>query len=182
MEEEKIKRLNVFLGSQGLSCDDLPDNKRRQLLKIDGAIQARIANLKQAEEIIKQQSINTQNISKDTKISRKTFYNNEEYRLYVEYCAAEFYAKRNETQNDIKSWKEKISELEAQNKKLMLRDVETEKLRNELETSRKELANMQRVCKDLQDKYEVLLHESDPSSQKRSCTILVPPNGFHSKF
>ena len=120
MEEEKNKRLNVFLGSQGLSFDDFTDSKRCQLLKIDGAIQARIAKLKQAEEITKQQSINIQNISIDTKISRKTFYNNEEYRLYVEYCAAEFYAKRNETQKDIKSLKKENSELEAQIKKFML--------------------------------------------------------------
>lgn len=182
MEDERISRLNAFLATQGIACDILPEKTLNQLLKIDDDIQSKIANIKRAENEIKVHSINVLNVAAGTKIARKTFYNNELFRQYVEYSSTEFYSERIQCRETIKELKNKVDSLEDIKQKFMERDIETENLRSELETTRKELLNMQKIYKELKEKHEKLLHESERASKKHRCVILEPSKGFCSGY
>lgn len=177
METEKIQRLNAFLALHGTSCDILSKSKVQQFEKIDDAIQERVAHIKKAKEIIKKQSINVLNISADTKIARKTFYNNDLLRLYVEYRAADFYNDLTENQEKIKALKENIRTLENSMQNFILRDIEIENLRKELEVTQKELSHVMIAYEELQRKYEKLLTDREQSTSKPSCKVLIPKGG-----
>jgi hypothetical protein len=120
-----------------------------------------MACIKSAEEVIKQQSVNVSNISLDTNISRKTFYNNELLKQYVEHYAAELYDDRTESREKIEALNEKTAVLESAVQELLLRDVETGNLRKELQTTHRELANQIAVNEGLKRKCEELLSEKD---------------------
>ena len=180
MEDERISRINAFLATQGIACDILPEKTVKQLSRIDDDIQSKISNIQRAENEIKVNKINILNVAAGTKIAWKTFYNNELFRKYVEYSAAEFYSERVQCGEAVKELKNKVDALEDVKRKFIVRDIDTENLRGELEATRKELLNMQKICKELQEKHEKLLRESERTSQKHSCIILEPHKGFHS--
>ena len=177
MEAEKIKRLNEFLRIHKTSCDDLSKSKVQQLLKADDAIQIRLSQIKHAEEFLKQPNINILNIASDTNISRKTFYNNELLRLYVEHCAAKVCDFRTESKEQKDELQNKVADLESQVRKFLIRDIETENLRKELETTQRELSHSLIAYDELQCKYEKLLRKKEELPQKPRCKILIPKDG-----
>lgn len=177
MEVEKRKRLSDFLDKHGKTYEILPKSQLTQLIKIDDAIEERLARIKNSEETIRQQSINVLNIASETKIARKTFYNNELLRLYVEECAAECYNESIACKEKIKNLKEQIVNLESSVQRFMLRDVETENLRRELAVTQRELTSLLTAYNGLKDKYEKLLFQIEQPQARQQCKVLVPKNG-----
>lgn len=164
MEDEKIRRINAFLTKHKTSCDILPKNYVTELLLVDDAIHSRMANIKEAENVIKQQSINITNISLDTNLSRKTFYNNGLLELYVKHYAAKLGDDKAESNEKIGELNEKVADLESALQELLLRDVESGNLRKELETTQRELANQITLNEGLKRKCEELMSEKDVSA------------------
>lgn len=182
MEDEKLKRINVFLANQGKSCDTLPKSQVQYLLKIDDAIQSRKDKIKSAEATLKEQSINVLNIASDTKIARKTFYNNELLRLYVEFCASEVNVAQLENKEIIRNLQSKNSDLESELQTLLSRDIETALLRKELAATQRELSFFIKAHEDLEHKYEMLLSNKERMASKSTGKILLPKDGKLGSF
>ena len=52
MESEKISRINAFLARHGASIDTISKQKLAQFEKVDDAIQARLADINKARDIL----------------------------------------------------------------------------------------------------------------------------------
>lgn len=155
MENEKIARINEFLVRHGASIKTIPKQKVTQFEKVDEAIQARLAEINKAQEILRGKPINVSVIAQDTGISRKTFYNNDLLRLYVEEHSPMLDTK-NASEDDVERLRAKCEELEQQIRLFLLRDLETENLRHENMKLQIEIQNVQARNTSLEEQYERL--------------------------
>ena len=160
MENEKINRINNFLAKNGASIDTISASRLAQLQKIDDAVQHRVAKVLEAQNILKGNPINVSAISEDTGISRKTFYNNDLLRLYVEDQAATVITDKKPQSEEIDRLKAKCDEAEEQVRKFLLRDIETENLRHENMKLQLEIQNLQKRNTSLEEQYELLQKEN----------------------
>ena len=158
MDEEKLARINSFLSKNNASIDTLSKSKLNQLDKVDSAIQVRLNKIDNAREIIKSNAINVSTISRDTNISRKTFYNNDLLKLYVKYYATECDDK-NTLENDFDKIKEDNNILIKQINDFVMRDIDTENLRHENDELNREIINLQNRNQSLESEYEELQKE-----------------------
>ena len=141
MNQEQIDRINEYLETVGSDIFSQPDRRVRQLIKIDNAIQSRLAKYSQIQDLRKEAAVNISVISEDTQISRKTFYNDDHFLgNYVERFTITEHEK-NVSSEQYLQLKEKHAKLESEFKKMLLRDVDMAelqhsiiKLRNEVET------------------------------------------------
>ena len=153
MADEQLNRLQAFLAKHDSSLDTLPKVRVKQLEMADEAILMRIAATESAHAALKINAINVSTISADTSISRKTFYNNDLLRLYVEtYSSAE--SESNISSNEIDRLKAKNIELTRQVRDFVLRDVTTENLRHENLKLTHEIKNRDAQIDYLQKQYE----------------------------
>lgn len=140
MDEDVKKRIEKFLASNGQSLDTISKARVEQFEKTDAAIQGRLSAISEAHETLKTSGISVFTISADTGISRKTFYNNDLLRLYVEkYSTTEEKTAPAEEFDRIKS---RSDELERQFQKMVLRDVDYENLLAENDKLKKEIETL----------------------------------------
>ena len=177
MDDEKTKRINSFLATHNPFDETIPSAQINYLSRIDDAIQARLCEIKSAEAILKAQRITIQGIAEDTHISRKTFYNNNLLKQYVESYITVPPDELTENKEQIKALQKEVSRLEEENRMLHMRDCETEMIRHALETTQRLLGNKQQDYSDLEAKYNNLLHERDHPTKKLTCKTLTPKNG-----
>lgn len=163
MDEEKLIRINSFLKANNLSIDTLSKSRLTQLEKIDDAIQNKLTSRNKAKILLKNSGINISVISEDTNISRKTFYNNELLKAYVESYATN--DEKNCNNDELENLKTKNEELLAQVNNFVLRDIETETLRHEIKELYKEIQNLQSRNDSLEYKYEEV--QAELSEAKR---------------
>lgn len=164
MDGEIIARIDTFLKQNGSSINTISKSKIIQFKKIDNAIQTRIAATKKAKEILKSNAINISIISTDTGISRKTFYNNDLLRLFVEsYSTLD--DKKTVPIIELDRLKLKNDELLKQINKFVLRDIETENLRYEIKELNREIVNLQTRNDLLEDNYEKVQIELSKTKQ-----------------
>ena len=182
MDEGKIDRINEFLSSRDTSSEVLPQRTMRELIKIDEAIQARIARLNDATEILKRNGINISNIASDTGMSNRTFYYNELLGAYVEYYQEKTNDSFSTSKDEIKRLKGKIAELSDILDKFKLRDIETEKLRATLSAVQKELMLANAEKEKLIKKCEQLLKQKDLKKSGRAGKVLLPKDGDIGSF
>lgn len=164
MENEKIARINEFLVRHGANIETIPKQKIAQFEKVDEAIQTRLAEINKAQEILRGKPINVSVIAMDTGIARKTFYNNDLLRLYVEEYSSVLETKSAST-DDVERLRAKCEELEQQIRLFLLRDLETENLRHENMKLQVEIHNIQARNTSLEEQYE-RLQERYEESQK----------------
>lgn len=158
MDAETLKRLETFLNEHDQTPDTLPPSRLDQLEKTDAVIQARLAKIGEAKETLKNCSINVSVIASDSGISRKTFYNNDLLRLYVER-----YARDPETAastEEFQRLKTQTVQLRKQVDSFLIRDIETENLRHENMRLTAEISNLQTRNKNLEEQYSVLAKEA----------------------
>ena len=155
MDEQKLKRIQEFLAKQGKDMSVISKSRLKQLSIVDDAIQKKINNLSEAKETIKNSRINISNISNETQIARKTFYNNELLRLYVE-SNSEIDDEKNVSESEFTRLKEKYDIQNQQIKDLLLKDIETESLRQDNEILEREISNLQNHNKALENQLEEL--------------------------
>jgi len=158
MDDERMKRIETFLATHNASAETLSKARMKQLEKVDEAIQKRLEAAAQARETLKASSINVSVISSDTGISRKTFYNNDLLRLYVEYYATDEEKALAIVESD--KLKEKNAELTQQIQGFVLRDITSENLRHENMMLQNEVYNLQKRNDALETQCEQLQAEN----------------------
>ena len=168
MENEKVTRINEFLARHGASIDTITKQKMAQFEKVDDAIQARLAEVNKAKEILQGKPINISVIATDTGIARKTFYNNELLRLFVEEYSFSS-DEKTASAGDVERLKAKCEELERQVHQFLLRDIETENLRHENMRLQVEIQNLQARNTALEKQYEQL--QEDYAEAKRNAPV-----------
>ena len=165
MENDALKRISDFLAQNGASIDTISKSRLAQFEKVDAAIQTRLSEVKKAQDLLKTNPINVSTIAADTSIARKTFYNNDLLRLYVEgYSVAT--DEKTASAGDLERCRARCEELERQVKQFLLRDIETENLRHENMRLQVEIQNLQARNTALEEQYEQL--QEDYAEAKRN--------------
>ena len=159
MENEKVTRINEFLARHGASVATISKQKLAQFEKVDDAIQARLVEINKAREILSGRPINVSVIAADTGIARKTFYNNDLLRLFVEEHSSSSDDKTASV-GDIERLRAKYEELERQVHQFLLRDIETESLRYENRKLMAEVENYRNRNENLERQYETMQKEN----------------------
>ena len=179
MEHEGIARIKTFLTKHGSSYEGLSESKKRQFQSVDNAIQTRLQSIVAAETTIREQMINVQNIAADTGLARKTFYNNDLLRLYVEEYAFEAFGSFTKMKEECKRLKEEITQLKNERQKMVDRD-------REIELTRLEIAALQTEILLLREEKDALNQElsslKNSKSPKKIDKILIPKNGDFASF
>ena len=120
MEKKAIARINVFLSTYDKTFDNLTKNQREKFLIIDSAIQNRLEKITEAKEIIKENAINTMNISKDTGILRPALYQQPLFDAYIKsYKSEESSTAKLTVQNTVNNNKQ----LDSQPELVMKNDI-----------------------------------------------------------
>lgn len=155
MDEQKLNRIQAFLFQLNASIDTLPKAKISQLEKIDDAIQKRLTEVKKAQETLKNFSINISSIAADTDISRKTFYNNELLKLYVEqFSTSEYTDEKTVKASDYEQLKEKNEILNQEIRDFVARDIDIENVKHENSKLTHEIVNLRKRIDSLESEYE----------------------------
>ena len=153
MDEQKLARIDAFLKKNGSREVALSTSRLAQFEKVDDAIQNKIIEIYKAKEILRSTGVNISIISTETGISRKTFYNNELLKAYVE-----SYAPSDEDKvasaSDLDKLKSKNYELAKQINGFVLKDIETENLRHEIKELNREIQNLQSRNESLEHQFE----------------------------
>jgi len=163
--DERLKRIQAFLATQNASIDTISNARVSQLEKVDDAIQARLEVITAAKETLKTTGVNISVIAAETGISRKTFYNNDLLRLYVEHYAT-VEENRNVAASDFERIKAKNDELSSQVQAFVLRDIDNENLRHENMRLQQEIISLNKRIKGLEEQYEYALSEVEDLSHK----------------
>ena len=135
MENEALTRINSFLAQHGASSETISKSRMAQFEKVDTAIQSRLAEIQKAQDILKGRPINVSAIATDTGIARKTFYNNDLLRLFVEAYSTSP-DDRTASQGDLDRLKGRYDE---ENIRLQAEIQNLEKRNNSLETQYEQL-------------------------------------------
>ena len=158
MENEALSRINSFLAKQGTSIEALPKSKISQLEKADLAIQERLIEIQKAKDILKGRPINVSTIASDTGIARKTFYNNDLLRLYVE-AYSTTPEDKTASMGELERLRGRFDEAERQIKQFLSRDIETENLKHENKRLLAEIQNLEKRNQSLEKQYEEVQKE-----------------------
>lgn len=159
IKEVQIGRINAFLAHHNANLDTLSKGRQKQFLQIDTAIQGRLHRIASAKEALKTYVINISTIAMDAGISRKTFYNNELLRMFVESYSTD--DGKVAPASALSSARNKIADLDHQLQDMLDRDIETGKLWHENESLHNEIKNMRVQISNLQQKYEEVRIEND---------------------
>ncbi len=155
MDDENMNRIQAFLAAHGASLDTLPKARVTQFEMANTAIQARKKAFEQAQAAMKQNSINVSTISADTGISRKTFYNNELLRLFVEeFSVYEETAKKTSMTAECENLRGKNKTLAEQIHRFVLRDINIENLKHENAALSREIIEKNNRIRMLEQEYE----------------------------
>lgn len=155
MDEQVLKRLQDFLSLRNQSTDTITLRRLQQLAKVDAAIQKRKQAITSAQEAIKANAINIQTIASDSGISRKTFYNNELLKEYVESCANLDNEKtRSVKASEYEYLKKQVETLATDLHAMQVRDIKAEINRHDIEQLQKFIEIKDQQIENLNRLYE----------------------------
>lgn len=180
MDEQKLNTLQTFLMAHGSSLEALPKARANQLSMVYDAVEIRRKRLETAKSSIKDSAITVLSIASDTGISRKTFYNNELLKLYVEESASAVEPVRpSDISKETASYKEQIKILEEQIRLMSIRDVEYLNLEHKIAELSREIMEKDSRIRNLENAYEKVLAENKNLKAKlphTSAEIIHLPN------
>ena len=160
MDENQMKRIETFLKAHGLDLGSVPSQRIKQLQKIDDAIQKRLSAISQAQQMLRDNSINIASIAADSGVTRKTFYNNEILKQYVEsFSNIDGEPGKLVKISEFENMKKKIDEQTDVILKMVARDIDIETLRHEADELRKVIASKDKQIQNLTEMYESILAE-----------------------
>ena len=155
MDDNQMKRIEEFLKSQGLDTGSIPKQRIKQLQKIDDAIQKRLKALSEAKQMLKDNSISIVAIADKSGITRKTFYNNEILKQYVEsFTSVDGEPGKLVKASEIDNMKKRLEELEKTLSKMIARDIDIEIIRHEADELRKVIDSKDKQIQNLTEMYE----------------------------
>lgn len=170
--DEQTTRINSFLLRHKLSLDVLSKSKQRQLIAIDTAIQKRLDAASEAKAILKDSKINVSTIAEDTKIARKTFYNNDILKAYIEEHTSSALDDETASASDLAKAEAKIAELTQQVNGFVMRDIDTQNLWHENNKLLKEIKMLNARCENL-TKENVQLHSENNNLKAKLPTDII---------
>lgn len=142
--------LDAFLKKNKKDASTINKKTLNTMIIVENEIVRRKAIIEQAEEALKNNAINIFTISKTTKVSNKTFYNNELLNKFVE----ENSTHNSDLNDEIKKLKNKIDDSESKITKLVHKDIDDEILKNQIVKLQNELSNAQKRVKSLEEQHE----------------------------
>lgn len=157
MDAETLRRIETFLAEHDQTLEAVSRARLTQFQKADEAIQARLTRIASAKDTLKSCSVNVTSIATDSGISRKTFYNNDLLRLYVEKYASA--PEEDVSSAELQRLKIRTDQYKKQIDAFLLRDIETENLRHENMKLTAEISNLQSHNRNLEEQYAALLKE-----------------------
>ena len=138
MDDNQMKRIEAFLKSQGLDIGSVPKQRIKQLQKIDEAVQKRLTAISEAQQMLRDNSISIASIATDSGITRKTFYNNEILKQYVEsFTSVDGEPGKLVKASEIDSMKKRLDEQADDIAKMVVRDIDIESVRHEADELRR---------------------------------------------
>ena len=152
MDADALKRIESFLRDHDSSWELQPKARQRQFEKADTAIQAMLTGMATAKQMMEDSRINISSVASVSGISRKTFYNNELLKAYVDHFTEEN-ALPGISPNELQRLKDQNSALDDQVKAFVIRDIETENLRHENMQLAAEIKNLQIRNQNLETQY-----------------------------
>ena len=174
MDDNQIKRIETFLKSQGLDSGSVPKQRIKQLQQIDEAVQKRLTAILEAQQIIKDNSISIASIANDSGITRKTFYNNQILKLYVEnYTTVNGEPSKLVKASDINSMKKRLEEQADCIAMMIARDIDIESIRHELDELRKVIDDKDKQIRNLTEMYESTLAELHEERSKKHKSHII---------
>lgn len=155
MDEQKLNAIQTFLMAHGSSLESLPKARVTQLFKVYDAVEARKQRLQEAKKAASNNAITVLSISSDTGISRKTFYNNELLKLYVEESASAAEPTRSAViSKEVAGYREQIKALEERIRLMSIRDVKSLNLEHKIAELSRELIEKDSRIRNLEKEYE----------------------------
>lgn len=145
MDEKKILELiKKRLEKLGYNINELTTTQQKHLIKIETEISKRLEKQAESLNLIKENKINIATISTATGIARKTFYNNEILKQYIQQSEDDY--KSNLPSNDNENLKNQLNEAKDIITKMVYRDVMIETLKAQIEELQNEiLTNQQEI-------------------------------------
>lgn len=146
--------LSAFLSASGLTLDTFSKQDQGRLLAIEDAILKRMGKAREAKELAASSKITVSGIVEDLDISRGTVYNNEHLKSYIEFA-------RKAQRAMFLDGEEKAARASKENKrlretlnKMVIRDIEAEQLKHEIDEMRRELIYKDNQISALERKLE----------------------------
>lgn len=167
MDDNQMKRIEAFLKSHGLDTGSVPRQRIKQLQKIDDAVQKRLMAISEAQQILKENSINIASVAADSGITRKTFYNNDILKQYVEsFTSVDGELGKLIKASEIDSMKKRLDEQANDIAKMVARDIDIETARHEADELRKVIDDKDKQIQNLTEMYENTLAELQEERHK----------------
>lgn len=144
------KLLDDFLRTHHASRETISTTLYNELSVVEEELNKRKKQIEEANEVIRNNSINISSIAGSTGISRRTFYNNDLLNEFVTENTTVNLAERNVV-NRLKS---KVDEQNRKITQLLYRDIDTITLMNEISKTQSELSNAQQRIRNLEEQHE----------------------------
>ena len=178
MDDNQMKRIEVFLKSQGLDIGSVPKQRIKQLLKIDEAVQKRLKAISEAHQMLKDNSISIASIATASGITRKTFYNNRILKQYVEsFTSVDGEPANLGKASEIDSMKKRLDEQADDIAKMVARDIDIESVRHEADELRRVIDGKDKQIQNLTEMYESTLAELQEERRKNRVGHFIPFDG-----
>ena len=179
MDDNQIKRIEDFLKAQGLDIGSVPKQRIKQLLKIDEAVQKRLTAISEAHQTLKDNSISIASIATASGITRKTFYNNDILKQYVEsFTSVDGEPGKLVKASEIDSMKKRLNEQADDIAKMVARDVDIESVRHEADELRRVIDGKDKQVQSLTEMYESTLAELQKERRKNRAGHIIPFDGL----
>ena len=167
MDDNQMKRIEAFLKNRGLDTGSIPKQRIKQLQKIDESIQKRLTAILEAQKMLKDNSINIASIAIDSGITRKTFYNNEILKQYVEsFTSVDGAPGKLFKASDIDAMKRRLVEQADDIAKMLSRDIDIETARHEVDELQRIIESKNKQIQNLTEMYESTLAELHEERRK----------------
>ena len=174
-EQEGLKRIQSFLAERNQSTETITANRLRQLQKVDKAIQQRMEAIEAAKESLKANAITVQGIATDSGISRKTFYNNDILKEYVEsYINIDGESTRSIKASEYDYLKKRVETLTADLSMMQIRDIRAETSRYNAEELEKTIEAKDKQIENLTKMYESAVDEITKLRKENYKSKVVP--------
>lgn len=175
MDGDQMKRIEEFLQAHGLDTGSVPQQRIRQLQRIDDAIQKRLASISEAQRLLKENSISIASIAEESGITRKTFYNNEILKQYVEsFTAVNGEPGKLVKASELDAMRKRLDEQADDIAKMIARDIDVETVRHEVDELQKVISIKDQQIRNLTEMYEATLAELQEERRKNHSERVIP--------
>lgn len=164
MDEQVVAEINRVLFRLDQDFNSQSNTVKKQLLKIQEAISDMETVYASSKEAMRDSAINISNVSKKSGVSRKTFYNNQILKQYVEQCASLFNKSDSDVDNDqtIKKYQDENRVLKQRIKSFLSGTAcDYEELKCDHDDLVESYAALQFQYENLQRMYEQCIAERD---------------------